>query len=326
MLKRIPILCIILLFFGFFDTSLADDPMNTTRFTHKVRKDSYRCYPNLKIKVSIARVHDNKLVNTPFGKEVGGMTVQGLKSSSPKILESPVRYDTRKDEDGYNKKVRELLVYQLSSMRCLQVVEREDINAIIREWDFSDTKYVNRGDRAPAIEMPQYIAKAFITSNDGSCKTEDDEAEAWGVKDNESAKDKVLVLLRLYDIETAYVKLFACGTGNSTADAIKSAVKDLKKHRDLLLPTVRVTTVRDNRVELDGGPDQGLSPGTKFYLVRIDGPKESTDDFDALDYVALCKVTQADVYRASAMIIKRFSGENTQKGDMVFYYFPQESW
>jgi len=326
MISRVPLLCIVFFLFGFCNTSLADDPMNPTQFSHKVRKESYKCYPNLKIKVAITRVHDNKLVNTPFGKEVGGMTVQGLKSSAPKVLESPVRYDTSKDEYGYNRRVRELLVYHLSSVRSLQLIEREDINAIVREWDFGDSKYVKKGDKVPGIEMPEYMVKGFLTSNDGSCRVEDDEEEAWGVKDEAAKKDRILFILRLYDIKTSYVKLFSCGTGKSMSDAIKKAVKDLKKHRDLLYPTIHVADVAGSHVTLDGGSEQGLSPGTKFYLVRADGPKEAIDDFDALNYVALCKVTTADEKRASAVIKKRFSGSSPELGDMVFYYFPEESW
>jgi len=308
-----------------FGVSLAGDPMNPTNFSHKIRKEAYKCNPNLKIKISLARVHDNKLVNTPFGQEVGGTKIEDLRSSTPKIVETRVRYDTREDEYGYNRRIRELLIYQISSVRCLQLVEREEINAIIREWDFSDTKYVKKGREMPAIEMPSYIAKAFVTLNDGSCKKGENESEAWGAEDDGLPKDRILILLRLYDIHSAYIKIFACGTGNNVVDAIREAVKNLEKHRDLLLPTVRVTSVTGNRVELDGGSEQGLSIGTKFYLVRVDGPKESIGDFDALDYVALCTVTGSNLSSASAVIKKNLRNGAPQEGDIVFYHFPEES-
>lgn len=322
-LWSLPALALLLLAPG---VASADDPMNPTQFSHQVRQESTRCNPRLRIQVAVARVHDNQPVGTPFGRKVGGMTVQGLKSSSPKVLEQPERYDTSRDEQGYGKRVRELLLFNLASARFLQVVEREDINAIVREWDFGDTRYVNKAGKAPTIEMPQYIVKGFITANDGSCDMEDDtEEDAWDVDDDQGSGDRLLFLLRMYDIRTARVQLMACGTGNNASEAVKAAVKDLKDRRDLLFPSVYAVAATENTVELDGGSNQGLAPGTRFYLVRTDQPKEFIEDRDLLHYVALCKVTRATEEGATAVIQTRFDGP-PEPGDLVFYAYPDESW
>jgi len=47
-----------------------------------------------------------------------------------------------RDEAGYGKRIREMMRYSLSSIKRIHLVEREDINAIIREMDFSETGYV----------------------------------------------------------------------------------------------------------------------------------------------------------------------------------------
>lgn len=318
---------LILLVFGMVSFARAQDPLNPTSFTHNVRKIDYNYYPNLKIKLSIARVHDNKALNTPFGKETGGIEVEVFDSDSAVVRKTPTRYDTSRDEDGYGKKIRELLSYNLTSVYCIQLIEREEINAIIREWDFKDTKYSKKSSQAPSIEIPQIIAKGFMSYNDSSCNVGDDtnEEEAWGVEEKKD-RDRLQFLIRLYDTKTSYIKFVACGTGNTMAEAVKNSVKDLKKHRDILLPTVRVTSVKDQRIELDGGLDEGLALGTKFYLVRLEGPKDSIDDYDAIDYIALCKITKSDRAHSLATVEKALSDTKPQKGDTVFYYFPEEGW
>jgi hypothetical protein len=301
------------------------DPMNPTSFDHQVRKQSYNSYPKLKIKLAIARVHDTQVLETPFGKKVGGVEVVGTDGTSTSVIKSKERYDTRKDEYGYGKIIRETLSYNLARLKWIQLVEREDINDIIRNWDFGDSKYVRKDSKAPMIELPKIIAKGFMTSNEGSCGDEDTEAAAWGVEKKEKDQNRLMFLLRLYATDTSYVKYIACGTGNTQADAVKSAVDDLKEHRDLLFPTVRVTSVKGKSVELDGGTDKGLARGTKFYLIRTDDEKEELD-LDSLDYVAFCKVTRADTSSSLAIIKESMSNLMPEEGDMVFYYFPEEEW
>jgi len=311
---------------GIVNYTWAQDPLNPTSFTHKVRKDDYDFYPSLKVKFAIARVHDNQTLKTPFGKETGGTEVEVFDSDSAVVRKTPTRYDTSRDEDGYGKKIRELLSYNLTSVKCLQLIEREEINAIVREWDFKDTKYVKKNSQAPSIEMPHIIAKGFMSSNEGSCYVGEDtsEEEAWGIKKGD--RHRLKFLIRLYDIQSSYVKFIACGTGDTMAEAVRNGVKDIKKHRDLLFPTVKVTSIKDKQVELDGGPDEGLTVGTKFYLVQLEGPKDYIKDYDTIDYVALCKVTKSSTKKSSAIVEKILSDKIPRKGDTVFYHFPEEDW
>jgi hypothetical protein len=61
------------------------------------------------------------------------------------------------------------------------------------------------------------------------------------------------------------------------------------------------TSIKDKQVELDGGPDEGITAETKFYLVRLEGPKDYIDGYDTIDYVALCKVTKSSKKKFSDM-------------------------
>lgn len=312
------------LMFGVNDSARSNDPMNPTNFSHQAKKTIHSAFPGNKVRLSIARVHDNILVGTPFGRETGGVTVKNIGGDSPVIVESSKRYDTSGDEVGYGKRTREFLLYYLSTVKSIQLIERDEINALVREWDFNDTKYVRKSGNTPAFEMPELIAKGVLLPNDNSCASEDSEEEAWGI---EKKKDNNVVqfILRLYDVKTAGIKLMVCGTGKSRAEAVEKAVNELKKKQDILLPTVRVIFSEGNSIRLDGGNSMGLLPGTGFYLVRSEEPKEAMD-YEALDYVAFCKVVRSEDRTSMAVVKETFSSNAPQPGDMVFYYFQEESW
>ena len=317
---------LVLLFsFGLYGLSYAGDPFNPKGFSHKIRKSEVRhdYYPGSRIKVAIARVHDNQVLDTPFGKHAGGVSAVAVGPDGTAKIETPNQYDTRKDEQGYSKRIRELLSYHLSSVKCFQMVEREDINAIVREWDFGDTKYVKKTKQA-AVELPDFIAQGFMTTNDGSCNRDDEVRAAWGLNKKRNG-NRLLFLLRLYATDTSFVKLIACGTGNTAADTVESAVKDLKKRRDLLLPTVRVISTTADSIQIDGGLKQGLAPGIKFYLVRSPGAKESID-YESIEYISLCQVTELSGKKTFATVKQTFANETPKKGDIVFYYYPEEQW
>jgi hypothetical protein len=307
---------------------MGDDLMNPTDFTHKVRRHNNRktaLYPDLRVKLSIARVHDNQPVDSAFGKKEGGQELAAVKTDGTAVVtvKNKERYDTRKDEMGYGKKVREMMAYHLSSIKSIQLVEREDINAIIRELDFSDTGYA-KAKAMPKVEMPQYIAKGFMSANDGSCSSDD--SLQWNPSSSESKDGKPLMfLIRVYDTRTSFVKYIACGTGHDRSDAIKKAVKNLNAHMDQLYPDVAVLKVSGNQVMLSGGRKQGLAPGTRFYLVRSQGSKAAVDYGD-LNYVALCKVIAAQLEGATAVIQESYADETPEIGDWVFFYRDQSGW
>jgi hypothetical protein len=314
------------MFLTFGGVGLGEDLMNPSDFSHKVRKKDTpkNYYPATRIKLTIARVHDNQLVDTPFGEETGGGELAVINTEGQTVVtaKNKAHYKTRKDEMGYGKKVRQMMGYHLSTIKSIQLVEREDINAIIRELDFSDTRYV-KTKGMPEVEMPQYIAKGFLTANDGSCASE--ESLQWNVSSEKKDPNPLMFLIRVYDTSSALVKYIACGTGKEQNQAIKKAVDNLKDHMDLLYPDVTVLEVAGQKLTLSGGKNQGLAPGTHFYLVTSQGLKAAIDYSD-LDYVARCKVIASQAERATALIEETMSEAAPKIGDWVFFHYKRPTW
>jgi hypothetical protein len=306
---------------------MGDDLMNPTDFSQKVRRHNNRqaaLYPDLRVNLSIARVNDNQPVDSAFGQKEGGQELAAVKTDGTAVVtvKNKEHYDTRKDEVGYGKKVREMMAYYLSSIKSIQLVEREDINAIIRELDFSDSGYA-KTKAIPEVEMPQYIAKGFMSANDGSCISDD--SPQWNPSSASKDGKPLMFLIRVYDTHTSFVKYIACGTGQDRSEAVKQAVDNLDAHMDRLYPDVAVLKVSDNQVVLSGGRKQGLAPGTRFYLLRSQGSKAAVDYTD-LNYVAQCKIIAAQLDRATAVIQKTYADEAPEIGDWVFFYRDQSGW
>jgi len=323
----------------------ANDPFNPPDFSHETKKsrvdsrDSYS--PDFKINLSIARVNDNTiLAESPFGKEAESYTITHLPSGA--TVETKKKYDTSKDEYGYSKEIRDILIYQLSSIKCLQLLERENINKIIREWEFGETKYVARQKAQPAIELPELIAKGILSFNKNLEKegTED----AWDDVENandeysnhfqhsekkKEDKDKQAGLqftLRLYNTQTSHIKYIAYGKGKTQGEAVSNAVADLKTHIDLLLPEINVVSVDDDTVTLSSGRLNGLTEATHFYLVRTNTKRKIDVDYNSIDYIALCKVIDSGDSEARAEILKTYGSETPEIGDLVFYQFSKYKW
>lgn len=305
---------------------LGGDLLKPTDFSHRIHNQiTHKTYfPNVGVKLSISRVHDNQLVDTNFGKKIGGQEIAMFKTDGNSVVavKNEFQYDTRRDEFGYGKKVREIMSYHLSAIKGIQLVEREDINNIIRELDFGETGYV-KSKIIPEVEMPHYIAHGFMSLNDGSCINE--EKPQFYINSNEKDGNPLMFLIRVYDTRTTFVKYIACGTGKDQGEAIKNAASNLQKHMDLLYPDVAVIEAADKRVFLGGGQNQGLAKGTLFYLVRSQGAK-ATLDYSELEYIALCEVIMTEPERATALIKKTFSNTIPKIGDWVFYYREPATW
>jgi len=96
----VSVLVLLMVLLAFSNVCQGYDLMNSGDFSHKVRKQStYKdLYPNLRVKLSIARVHDNQPVDTAFGKKIGGQeaVVTTTDGSAVVTFKNEVRYDTAK--------------------------------------------------------------------------------------------------------------------------------------------------------------------------------------------------------------------------------------
>lgn len=307
-----------------------EDLMNPTDFNHEIRKGKKDRSPQYTVRMALVTVEDTELVNSPYGKHIGGEEIKSMGNAGAVTAASPERYDTRRDAAGYSKRMRELITYRLSSLPCIDLVDREDINALVREHEFAQrSKLVDKTSLDDAAVLsPQYLVKGYFTFNEVACKNErSSEEEAWLGDDAPPAKKKLRLQLKVIDANTSQIAYVACGAGNGVERAVKASVKDLRQHMDLLLPVVRVMAVEGagskQEVRLNSGTDAGLVPGLKFYLVRHQGDKRFID-YEDIDYVAACEIATATPEKARAKIVELLDEAKPQKGDLVFFHYPEQ--
>ncbi|NOQ77265.1 MAG: hypothetical protein GQ475_05680 [Methylococcaceae bacterium] len=259
-MKKIMIAVLLIQVFSF--NALAQQ---TLQFEHKVRKqgDQQRMPNHLRATIAIARVNDlNRPAESSFddkGKKSFSIEEDGDKKVSI--------YSSRKIELGFGQRTREVLSYYLSKTPNFQLIERENINSLLREWDFSESKYVKKSDQLQAgIEIPDLIATGFLSYTPLCDETNDLEEDAWGASDDADEEDgffngrsnedemerrrqinakampfssryakkkdksNFYFLMRVYETRNSRVKFIACGEGKTVKSAIKHAVSEFSRN------------------------------------------------------------------------------------------------
>ena len=324
MLKLIKIIisvCLLLTLVG--SIAFADDLMNPTNFDHKDRGQHLDALgPSTSLRIALKSLNDNQLVNTPYGYVEGGKTV----ATKQGTVTDPERYNTSRDNIGTSARLREMLSYKLSSLPFIELIERDNVNSIVRELEFAENnKYVKKETlNEVGLEMPQFFIKAFFTVNEGPCREDDSaEEEAWGNDDElKRPKKPYRLMLRFYDIKTSKVVYITCGSGVIIKDAIDRSVDDFKKHKYLFYPEMRVRSVSGGIVNIDHGKKSGMTAGVRFLLVRHSGPLKSLKMDDNPEVVALCEVQNSDSHGCKAEIIEKYEGYAPEKGDLVVFSHP----
>jgi hypothetical protein len=290
--------------------------------------------PNYQIQVAIARVRDNTLSGTEFGERTGGESGVLITERFDVAVTSKEREEVQDTDLGFNKAVRLQLADALQTSGWYQVIEREDINAIIREIKFSESDYAAPSEAEPKgkIVMPDNIAGGILAFNKRSgeikvARRDDTGSEeildpAAAEAEKKRLGRRYTFLLRLYETKTAKVVATGHGYGDTAADAVIDAVNDLNSGIGMLLPEVRVSALAGDTVALSAGSPAGLYEGLVFYLVHQKGPR-SPRDYKNRRRVGMFKVVEATQTSAKAKALRYFSGR-PQVGDLVVYRQPDE--
>jgi len=306
----------------------------TYSYKHK-RVDAKEFVPNYQIQVAIARVRDNTLAGTEFGERRGGESGVLVTERFDIAVTSKEREEVRNTDLGFNKAVRLQLLDALQTSGWYEVVEREDINAIIREIQFGKSDYVLRSgaEAKGKILMPDHIANGILAFNRRTGAIKVTRRDETGLEDllhstaadaeKERLQRKYTFLLRLYATKTAKVIATGHGYGDTAADAVIDAVNDLNSGIGMLLPEVRVKAIDGDMVVLSGGKTAGLYEGLVFYLVHQRGPR-SPRDYRNRRRVGMFKVVEATQVGAKAEALRYFAGGKPQVGDLLIYRQPGE--
>ena len=304
-------------------SAFAENLMNPSSFDHKKRGQKVaKLGPSIELRMSLKSLHDNQLVGTPYGQVSGGkviVTEQGT-------VKDAERYNTSKDAVGSNTRLREMLNYKLSNLPFVELIERDNINSIVRELEFAEkNKYVKKEMlNEVALEMPQFFIKAFFTVGEGPCNGDDsDEEEAWGDENEpQMSKASYRLTLRFYDVKTSKIVYISCGTGATIKDAIKHSVKDFKYHKYLFYPEMRVKNISGETGSVDHGDKVGMTQGVKFILVRHSGTLKSLKMNESADVVALCEVVSSDSNKCKFRVLETYDDYKPSQSDLVVFSHP----
>ena len=106
-----------------------------------------------------------------------------------------------------------MLKNALVESRAFLVVERERIEEILREADFSNTKYIDSGRKLDATILPaRYIIEGSLGLNEDR---------------NLGTKNPIACYLNVYDIITSEVVASVAEGGKTRPEAIEEAVASL---------------------------------------------------------------------------------------------------
>ena len=188
--------------------------------------------------VAVGRVGDNKPVDTPFGKadafeiegklETGGLDI-GVSGELHGRAGSPP------GKRGMSHRTRQRLISLLVEAGCFTVVERDEINEIVREIDFGESRYVSE-ERAAGIGNlygVRYIITGAPDVATGAFENTGVGPDNWvshvGFPEDRRADFPAVFRLRMYEVESG--RIWAVGEGYAWDhdEALRNAVTALKR-------------------------------------------------------------------------------------------------
>ncbi|MFA6129691.1 MAG: trypsin-like peptidase domain-containing protein [Candidatus Omnitrophota bacterium] len=138
-----------------------------------------------------------------------------------------------------------LLTNALRESGKISVIERQDINAILREAEFSNSKWVNSEQAAKIGNI--YGVKYIIIAN-----------LLKGQAGERVAPNNYVLALRLCEVETGNISSTGQGDGQTVRDAVINAVKDFSSKINSQPWSSRIIKIEEGFVYLGAGSAEGL--------------------------------------------------------------------
>ena len=172
-----------------------------------------------------------------------------LQAKQITVEKADIKIDNSQKQDVKKKDpqlVTGLLTNALRESGKFAIVERQDVNAILVEAEFSNSKWVNpaQANKIGNIYGVKYIVIANLL------KSEAGERVAAG---------NYALALRLCEVETGNISATGQGNGPTLNDAITNAVKDFSSKVNSQPWSTRIVKVEEGFVYLGAGSDEGLN-------------------------------------------------------------------
>lgn len=287
-------------------TADAPPPTRTYDYTHKVAVDTKR-HAGQRWTIALLRFGDDRPVeDQPFGKESEAAPSGGEVNVNVKVVENEAARQPDQPPARMNTRAREILKNKLIETEQFTVVERERILDVLRELNFSQSKYVapETSPEQGQIISVRYLIEGSMGVNEDKTlkdtltpeKTYKDvqdpkpgllqnlfnrgridrqrrlqalrNAQSRGLREATRRVYSVSCYLSVYDVRTGEVVASVMGLGSNGLEAIGDAVEELT---EVLLQKddgVRVAAVIGEKVYLDIGSDGGIKVGDRFQIIH----------------------------------------------------------
>ena len=279
-------------------------PVRQFDYTHKVLHPT-GARPGQRHTIAIVRFGDTKdIEDVPFGPE------RPAQDSQTGDVNVAVNIGTRTEEPErarpqMTRRSREMLKHALMESEAFVVVERERILDILREINFSKTRYVDP-ETAPqdaSLVAVRYLLEGSLGLNEDQTlkgnlpsepKYEELALERPGFLENifnparsrqrrvaqfkvwqarmarEGVREyfNIACYISAYDVHTGEIVTSVMGLGANRRDAIEDAVEELVVELAERGGEIRVAAVRDDRVYVEAGKHSGLAVGTRLQVIH----------------------------------------------------------
>ena len=215
---------------------------------------------NVKVRVAVSRFDEKvDIEGSPYNledenKKNGNNALVEINDSDVKItIDEKEEKEVSKEEF-----LTGLIANALQETELFEVVERREINAVIREINFQNSKWV-KSDGANAlgnIYDVQYVVAGDILRNKNGEKI---------------GKNYYTVALRMYNVNTAGIVSSSVISSSYLKEAVNKAVTELSKQIKEKPWTCRIVGKSDEGIYINAGLKDDLEKRDVFYVYRVEG-------------------------------------------------------
>ena len=264
---------------------------------------------NVKIRVAISRFEDKtQIEGSPFNIEEEVKESGGTPSDTTDYSVT-VKIDRDVEEEKIPKKeiLIGLLTDALHDTGMFEVVERKEINELIHEINFQNSKWVEKENinTLGNIFGVQYIISGDVLRNDGGEKV---------------GRDYYTLAIRMYNVNTSEIISSSAANAPYFNEAVNKVVNDLATQIKSKAWTCRVIGIGDTGIHINAGLKDDLEQKDVFHIYRIAGEIIDSETKETLGFnrkkIALIKIDEVlEENLSSAKILEKY--EKISIGDIV---------
>ena len=167
--------------------------------------------------------------------------------------------------------VTEMLINGLHVSGRFDIVERKDIETVLREMEFGESQWTDKASAAKAGKVLGAQCIIFPTAG-------------WDLDANNAPTGAMLVFLRMVDVSTSRVTASVMGIGGDLHSAITQAVIKLTKESESSPWVGKIAKVSPGEIVIDCGKDLGVVPGDTFAVFSLGEAVKAPDSDRILGY------------------------------------------